>query len=408
MDDPREEHAWAFERGQRVVLELISAGEPLPRVLNAITRLIEKQQAGMLCSILLLDAEHACLRHGAAPSLPPEFVRGIDGSRIGPHAGSCGTAAYLGQQVIVEDIASHPHWVEYRHLALPGGLRACWSTPIFSSKRDVLGTFAMYFREPRAPSADQIEWIERATHLAAVAIERERDVTALSTIEQQRRIIFDGINDVLFSVAVEPEGTFRFLVVNDSFLRSTGLTQDRVVGRLVTEIIPEPSLALVLANYQTCVRERRTVTWDEVSVYPAGTKHGEVSISPVFDADGVCVTLLGTVHDITERKHAEERIRSQAALLDGANDAILLRDLDGTIRYWNEGAARLYGWRADEAVGRKVAGLIYGATDAFEEAQRLVIETGAWHGDLEQITRSDAPLVVEVSWTLMRDENGPA
>src|SRR5205814_5740447 len=124
----------------------------------------------------------------------------------------------------------------------------------------------------------------------------------------------------------------------------------------------------------------------------------------VFDADGVCVTLLGTVHDITERKRAEERIRSQAALLDSANDAILLRDLDGTVRYWNDGAARLYGWRREEVLGRKVSELIYRTPDAFEDAQRRVLDAGAWHGELEQVTKAGVTLVVEGSWTLLRDE----
>src|SRR5690606_32779194 len=99
----------------------------------------------MLCSILLFEPKHRTLTTGAAPNLPPSFVRAIDGSSVGPSAGSCGTAAYRGERVIVEDIATHPAWVDYRALALPSGLRACWSTPILSSTGAVLGTFAMYF-----------------------------------------------------------------------------------------------------------------------------------------------------------------------------------------------------------------------------------------------------------------------
>src|SRR5579862_4645695 len=143
-----------FEDGQRRVLERVADGAPLRDILRDITLLIERQRPGaMMCSVLLLDREHACVRHGAAPSLPAEFVRHIDGSSIGPQAGSCGTAAYLGERVIVEDIATHPAWAAYRAFALPHGLRACWSSPIFSSARDVLGTFAMYYREARGPDA---------------------------------------------------------------------------------------------------------------------------------------------------------------------------------------------------------------------------------------------------------------
>jgi len=126
-----------------------ATGVPLPELLDQIVRLIEAQAVGMLCSLLLVDRAKGVVRHGAAPSLPEAFTRAIDGVRVGPAEGSCGTAAYRGEVVVVEDIATHPYWLAYRELALPHGLRACWSSPILSSGRDVLGTFAMYYREPR-------------------------------------------------------------------------------------------------------------------------------------------------------------------------------------------------------------------------------------------------------------------
>jgi hypothetical protein len=163
----------AFEEGQREVLESIAMGNPVPEVLEQIVLLIERQEEGMFCSILLLDRQTGTLRHGAAPSLPRELSQGVDGLSIGPQEGSCGAAAYLGRSVIVEDIANHPNWPRYRHLTLPFGLRACWSTPILTAhKAEVLGTFAIYHREPRAPSARERHWVTRATHLASIAISR--------------------------------------------------------------------------------------------------------------------------------------------------------------------------------------------------------------------------------------------
>src|SRR5262249_27227427 len=147
---------------------------PLPQLLEDIVRFIERQSTGMVCSILLLDAEERRVIHGAAPSLPPEFVRALDGAKVGPTAGSCGAAAYLGERIIVSDIATHPNWNDYRHLALPYGLRACWSSPIFSPKNEVLGTFAMYYREVRSPSGQELHWVDVATHLASLAILRDR------------------------------------------------------------------------------------------------------------------------------------------------------------------------------------------------------------------------------------------
>jgi PAS domain S-box-containing protein len=303
----------AFEAGQRRILERAAKGVPLGDLLTDITLLIEGQRPGrMTCSVLLLDREHACVRHGAAPHLPADFVQRIDGSRIGPQEGSCGAAAYLGERVIVDDIATHPAWASYRSLALPHGLRACWSTPIFSTSHEVLGTFAMYYGEPHGPDAADLELVERATDLAAVAIQRDRAEAALRKNMRMRQIVFDGVVDILFSIDVDPRGEFRFQCVNEKFTRATGLAETDVVGRLVRDVIPRPALDEVLEHYRTCVRERRTVRWEEVSLYPAGIRYGVVSISPVFDDDGVCRTLVGTVHDITERKQAERQpLRAQ-------------------------------------------------------------------------------------------------
>jgi C4-dicarboxylate-specific signal transduction histidine kinase len=121
-----------------------------------------------------LDPSANCLRHGASPSLPKTYTEAIDGIVIGPSVGSCGTAAYRAEPVIVSDIATDPLWADYRNLASAHELRACWSTPILSSARRVLGTFATYYREPRSPTPQEHNVIERITHLASIAIEREQ------------------------------------------------------------------------------------------------------------------------------------------------------------------------------------------------------------------------------------------
>ena len=192
-----------FYAHQVAVLEQVASGVALPLILDAIVRLIEAQPGGTLCSILLLDRAAGVVRHGAAPSLPPEYVRALDGVAIGPEAGSCGRAAYVGEQVIVEDIATHPLWTNYRHLALPHGLRACWSKPIRSRSHEVLGTFAMYYLAARAPTEDEKQWVAVAAHLAAIAISHERDQNALTLAEQRSRRLArfyaasNGINEAI-------------------------------------------------------------------------------------------------------------------------------------------------------------------------------------------------------------------
>src|SRR3990170_6757607 len=160
--------------GEKRVLEAIAGGAPVPDVLDTIIQVVEERSDGMICSFLLVDRDGVHLRHGAAPSLPEGYVSAIDGVVIGPSVGSCGTAAYRKELVIVTDVASDPLWTEYRDLAMSHGLRACWSTPILASNREVLGTFAMYYREPRSPGPQDLKLLETATRMASIAIERAR------------------------------------------------------------------------------------------------------------------------------------------------------------------------------------------------------------------------------------------
>ena len=166
--DKKEE---AFRLGQSRILQRLAANAPLGEILERLVLLIEAQSPGMLCSVLLLSEDGDHVRHGAAPSLPQEYVAAIDGGQIGPRNGSCGTAMYRGEPVIVTDTSTDPLWEDYRDLAVANGLRACWSTPILSGRGKVLGSFAMYYRQPRTPTGDEAGLTEVATRIAGLAIE---------------------------------------------------------------------------------------------------------------------------------------------------------------------------------------------------------------------------------------------
>jgi GAF domain-containing protein len=150
---------------------MIAANAPLSQILDRLVKLIEAQAPDMLCSVLLLSDDGDHVRHGAAPSLPEDYVKAVDGSAIGPKHGSCGTAMYRGEPVVVTDIFSDPLWEDYQDIAAATGLRACWSTPILSGRGKVLGSFAMYYREPRTPTGDEAGLTDVATRIAGLAIE---------------------------------------------------------------------------------------------------------------------------------------------------------------------------------------------------------------------------------------------
>jgi PAS domain S-box-containing protein len=173
MDVTERKRAEALRDGESRVLEMIARDAPLGEILEKLVRVVEDQFTGLLCSVLLLDEDGQHVRHGAGPSLPKAYTQAIDGLCIGPKAGSCGTAMYRRETVVVTDILQDPLWEPYRGVAEPYGFRACWSTPILVQSDKVLGSFAMYYREPRSPSPAETQALEMATHLAGIAIQRK-------------------------------------------------------------------------------------------------------------------------------------------------------------------------------------------------------------------------------------------
>jgi signal transduction protein with GAF and PtsI domain len=168
---PAREDDGQFRAEQERITKMIANDAPLNEILSNLVLMIEAQSPEMLCSILLISDDGNHVKHAVAPSLPENYIKVIDGKPIGPKHGSCGTAMYRGEPVIVSDISTDPLWDEYRHFAWAIDVAACWSTPIMSRKGKVLGSFAMYYREPRPPKVEERHLTEVATKLAALAIE---------------------------------------------------------------------------------------------------------------------------------------------------------------------------------------------------------------------------------------------
>ncbi|MDX6382475.1 MAG: hypothetical protein QOK48_48 [Blastocatellia bacterium] len=222
LADTRQSEA-ALQAGQNRILEMIAANAPLGEILKQLVLLIESQAPGMLCSVLLLSDDGNHIRHGAAPSLPDDYVKAIDGAPIGPKNGSCGTAMYRGKPVVVTDISVDPLWEDYRDLAAASGLRACWSTPIMSARGKVLGSFAMYYKQPQTPTGAEARLTEVATHIANLAIEhqRTRDVLARTQAELARASQVTSMREVAVSIGQEVNQTLAAIVENaDRGLRS--------------------------------------------------------------------------------------------------------------------------------------------------------------------------------------------
>ncbi len=184
----------------------------------------------------------------------------------------------------------------------------------------------------------------------------------LSAREKELSAIYENVPGILFYIAVEPDGEFRFLSVSRDFLTATGLNQDQIVGSLVRDVIPPPSRDLVLNYYREAIRSGQPVRWEEESVYPAGQRYGEVAVTPLYDASGVATHLIGIVHDITERKRLEQR--HAEALLETAPDAMVVVDQTSRIVLVNAQTETLFGYERKEILGQLVEVLI---PDRFRE-----------------------------------------
>ena len=190
-----------------------------------------------------------------------------------------------------------------------------------------------------------------------------RDITdfvlaekALRESEEQLSRIYNNVSDVLFVLAVEPNNNFRFVSVNKRFLDVTGLPEEKIVGKPYQEVIPEPAHALVLGNYKKAVRNRQTIQWEEISVYPNGIRYGDVYVTPVLDENGKCTQLIGMVHDVTERRQAEEAVRISETryrnLIDSQSDIIARSDSNGKLTFVNDAYCQVFGKTREELLGK--------------------------------------------------------
>jgi len=293
---------------ERVMLQRIAAGVPLNDVMVHVLDAVERQSGiELITSISFVDEARGCLRHGASPRLPADFIAATDGAEIGPTVASWGAAAYFGSPVYVDDVSTHPNWEPWRDLALKHGLRACWATPIRGTDGGLLGVFSNYYHVPHLPAPHDIDAIALVTRTVALAIERHRTEQALRDSSQRWRGMFEHMQEGFFlSEAMrDPDGRvtdFRFLEVNPAFEQQSGLQAGDTLGHSMREMIPGvPDLIMEAfinvvesgesAQFELAAPHQGREAWYEAHVHREGP-------------DRIIVLVL----DITARKLAESSL----------------------------------------------------------------------------------------------------
>ncbi|MDP3538965.1 MAG: PAS domain S-box protein [Azonexus sp.] len=317
------------------VLELLASDQPVHKVLEALIHGAEQLYPAMLCSILLLDSKGKHIEKGIAPSLPEFYNKALEGLAIGVGVGSCGTAAFTGQRVIVEDIATHPYWKSYKELATSAGLGACWSQPVLASDGRVLGTFAIYHHDAHTPAEYDIYLIEQCARLASIALEKSLAAEKLQRSEAHYRLLTEDIRDVVWKM----DRNFRFTYISPSDERLRGFRADEVIGHHVFELFNEEGIASVTKLMQQRQEsEQRGIPIGSVTFeVPHRCKDGslvwgEVLSKPERDDEGNITGYHGITREITQRKiaeaelkrhreHLEELVEQRTAALSIAKEA---------------------------------------------------------------------------------------
>ena len=292
---------------QTEVLELIAGAAPLHDVLTGILTSLEQLMPGGRCSVLLLDREHGTLHHGAAPSLPAEYVAAIDGMSICDGAGSCGTAAALNTPIVASDVRIDPRWVDFRDAATAVGLRSCWSTPIEGRDGLPIGTFAVYHSRPHRPTRREQLLVDRFTHLASVAIDHAGLVGDLVESEERFRRSFDDN-----SLGMAIVGLDHSIATSNNALTRLARGQSDLLGRALADVVTPKGHSLGSRLDDLC-RDGAAPIDFEAALHRDGLPdvQVDVTVSLLRGRDGTPAQYVVNVFDLTERRAAEADRRAR-------------------------------------------------------------------------------------------------
>jgi PAS domain S-box-containing protein len=380
--------AQRFGERQRAVLELMAAGASLETTIRAIVDLVERERP-TLGSVLRLD-EKGRMWTMSAPGLPPSFTAMVNGLVIGPGVGSCGTAMADNRRVIVANIATDPLWAQFKDAALPHGLRACWSEPIRASDGSVLGSLAMYFREARRPTENDLAIITTAAHLAGIAMERARSEEARSQSEAAYRALLEAIPDMMFRI--DRSGVYLDFHAPDA--SRLMVPPEQFMGRTVREVMPRDRADQCMDAIEALFKTGLSQTYEyAVRRADGSSAWWEVRVVRARQAE---VLLL--LRDVSERREAERRQRDSEQrlrlLVESTPLGVISWNLDFTVAGWNPGAERLFGYTEAEAMGQHASFIIpesaRGGVDAVW--RELLANRGGFRA-INQNVRSSGELV---------------
>jgi PAS domain S-box-containing protein len=365
----------SLEHLEKIVLEMNSVkGTPLANVLDTYVRGVEAMFPHSRCS--LLGVKNKRLHSLAAPSLPAEYVEAIENREIGENAGSCGTAAFLRQQVIVSDIASDPRWENYRHLALPYNLLACWSHPIVLDD-EVVATFAVYYDRITIPGEDELKVIERVASILKVIFENRQNSELVQNVNERYEYVNMATNDAIYDWDVIRD----HIEWGDGFFRLFGNEADMVhypLSRWAERVHPADREA-VGNSLEMQLADPGQPKWSiDYRFLKADGQYAYVEEIGYIRRNGLgeAVRMIGVLRDITKARQEQHELKLLVSVITNTNDAVLIaesdpRDISGLkILYVNAAFTRVTGHSPEEVVGKSPA-LLKGFSPARNDFDKL-------------------------------------
>gem|GEM_PF-661004 len=384
------------ERSRNAILELLAGNAALDDILREIVSALEREFSGMRASILLLNRESNTLNLGVAPALPEFFRAAIDGIPVLDNAGSCATAAYRNERVVVEDIAAHPDWAGLQAFAARAGLSACWSQPVSSAAGEVLGVLSLYSAHAVTPSHSDIHTLEQMSHLIGISIEKTANHLDLLAQKRLLQLLIDEFPDML---AIK-DWDGRFVLANRTLANCYGCTSSEILGRReeeVTDSVRHASLALadlrdIMSSFNTRVEyEDRTLDGE--------LRHYRSIYKPLNDEQGRAQVLV-IAQDITDvvrsKNEAEQLNRQLNYVLNATREGVWDWDISSDKMRHNQRWSEIMGMQAcadEHGVSGFLSRVFDQDREAVELALKQALDTGEPYVSEHRRIRDDGDMI---------------
>jgi len=341
-----------FASQQSRILEMVASGKSLDFILTELIGLIESVLPDIIGTILLLSPDKKIIGQSFAPSMPPEYGIALVGQSNRPDFGTCGSAMYHQKTIVTTDIANELAWKDYKDLVLPLGLKACWSTPIFSDDRQILGAFGVYYREKRRPQSHETAILDSACHMAAVAVVHHRNLAMIQRALNYQTHLLDNFPALVWKTGRDGHAEY----FNKLWLKFTGHTLEKEIERgWLAGIHPDDRERVlsqfIVANGKRSAFEIRYRFLRRDGVYRWLEDHGE----PMTDLEGEFSGYMGSCQDITETLQAEaeakEKNRQLHEMLQNVHLLAVILNCEGKITFCNDFLLELTGWTREEIMG---------------------------------------------------------